>query len=95
MRAIKKGDILKENNTLRVVRAVHHYPTRVIVVFTIRRCSWTGRCYTVLNSTDLKQRNFRPTGKRIRLSKKLDKAIEADFGAVPFKLTCCDVEGVG
>lgn len=52
--------------------------------------------YTIINSSDLKQRRFRPSGKRVTLSLDIDKSIEAEFRKYPpFGLTCCDVEGIG
>jgi len=98
---IEKGDILRsKSGLLRIVRAVHHswipqsQQIRTSVTFTIKRCSWTGRCYTILNGSDLMTQGYQHTGKRIRLQKKMDKEIAAEFGQKPesLKLTCCDVE---
>jgi len=107
---IKKGDILVEGGTPRIVRYVHHYKIppgkgtrdgsiRTYVAFTIRRCSWTTRCYTLLTTHDLKQRKFRPTGKRKILRSRMDREIELEIiNGLPLeqvKLHCCDVEGIG
>ncbi len=95
---IKRGDILAEGSSLRVVREVRHGENgRVSVTFTIKHCSWTTRCYTVLTHSDLKTRGFRPTGKRVRLTGKLDAEIERNFGVHIRETTlhCCDVEGIG
>lgn len=61
---IKKGDVLRSGTgILRVVRDVHHAHVgdhvRVSVTFTIRRCSWTQRCYTVYTGNDLVQMGYR------------------------------------
>lgn len=96
IRAIRKGDVLAAGNSLRVVRAVHHSGSHTYVTFTIRRCSWTTRCYTVLTEHDLKSRGFRNTGRRMRLGGELDYEIEQNFNLRMRDTTlhCCDVEGV-
>lgn len=102
---IRKGDILETpSRQQRIVRNVKHYQhnygahkgaIRTAVCFTIKHCSWTGRCYTVLSGTDLVQRGFRPTGKRKRLQSKIDKLIdlELDRRGKP-ELGCCGVKGI-
>lgn len=97
---VEVGDILRApNGVLRVVRAVHRYkkprwPIKTWVYFTIRRCSWTHRCYTLLCGTDLKARGYRPTGKKFKLNKRIDRKIEKEFGMFKAKLRCCDVEAI-
>lgn len=81
---IKKGDVLKwPNGTLRIVRHVSQYEKfgrkHCNVTFAIRHCSWTHRPHTVLNNHDLAYMGVRPTKARVRLNKKIDKAIEHDF----------------
>jgi hypothetical protein len=96
---IRKGDVLASGSTLRVVRSVHHTERHTYVFFTIKRCSWTRRCYTVLTQHDLKDRGFRATGKRVRLRSKMDREIEAEINehrqSSDVVLRCCDVEGIG
>lgn len=104
---LEVGDVLRTpTGDLRVVRlASHHIITsggrrphwRSSVCLTIKHCSWTTRCYTVLNSADLKTRGFRPTGKRVRLQSRLDAEIRRNFGVDKKDITlhCCDVEGIG
>lgn len=99
---IQKGDILRGPSGLRVVREVSHsvnrWGTRTSVYFAIQRCSWTGRCYTVMNQTDLRTLGYMPTGKHWPLNHAFDQLIEEEFkrnsrsGRV---LGCCDVAGVG
>ena len=98
---VQVGDILRAGRSLRVVRAVGHYqdgPKKGLlrsVTFTIRHCSWTGRCTTVLTYTDLFHRGFKPTGKRLKLSSKIDQLIARDAGDKHERnLACCDVKGV-
>lgn len=97
---IKKGDVLRSRKgVLRVVREVshHHIPfhgIRTCVTFTIRHCSWTGRCYTVLGGNDLVQMGYRPTRAKVSLRRRIDRAIEAEFGKHRPELTCCDVDGI-
>jgi len=93
---IQVGDILLEGDTPRIVREVHHREGGYCAVtLVIRRCSWTRRCYTVINSNDLKQRRFRPSGHRVKLGLDIDKKIEAAIQSREYLLTCCDVEGIG
>ncbi len=101
IKRIQKGDILEaRSGTLRIVRSVRHNgPSlpKTSVTFTIRHCSWTGRCYTVVNGNDLRQMRFRPVSARMPLRTKLDKLIEAEFGRPPGDgrmLDCCDVRGI-
>ena len=103
---IRVGDILAVGDSYRVVRDVKHskserHPPKTYVTFTIKRCSWTGRCYTVLTRSDLKTRGFRATGHSMRLRRQIDAKIrKAIVGRElpkdgPYSMTCCDVEGIG
>ena len=103
--AIRVGDILAVGDTYRIVRDVHHsrsdrWPPKTYVTFTIKRCSWTGRCYTVLTQSDLKTRGFRPTGHSMRLRRQIDAKIRKAIvgNELPkhghYSMTCCDVEGI-
>ena len=104
IKRIKKGDVLRSGNgVLRVVRDVSHskishYDVRTTLVFSIRRCSWTGRCYTVYTGNDLVQMGYRPTRAKVKLTWKIDKAIEREITTNPppgqYGLKCCDVENV-
>lgn len=102
MRRVRVGDVLKDAvGNLRVVREARHYGGRLYgVTFTIAHCSWTGRCYTILNATDLRQRGFRPVGVRRRLNTKLDRQIADAIARNDLAhrngraLRCCDVEGI-
>jgi hypothetical protein len=99
LKTIKRGDVLRSGTgTLRIVRHV----TPRCVYFAIRHCSWTGRCYTIYFHNDLIQFNFKPTGKRVRLRKHIDKQIEQEIRRCtqkgkpvpPAQVKCCDVDGV-
>ena len=94
---VKPGDVLETaSGDLRVVRkcvtGASGYTTWVHLV--IRRCSWTKRCYTVLNYHDLKGRGFRPTGLLVKLDTKTDRKIARDLkydNRFKQKVSCCDV----
>ena len=101
IKQVKVGDVLKSRSgLLRVVRYVNHHAggCRTWVSFTINHCSWTGRCYTMYEGNDLIQFGYRPVRVRMKLRKKIDKAILREIvdvrGGKP-TLTCCDVEGIG
>lgn len=97
IRGIRKGDVIRAGNSLRIVRDVTHTASgHTYVTLAIRRCSWTGRCYTVLTQHDLRSRGFEPTGKRMRLRGELDWEIEQNLNlsARDRNLGCCDVRSV-
>lgn len=92
MDTVKVGDVLRApSGALRVVRAVHrHEPkggyrvrgrARVFLVFSIKRCSWTGRPYTYKVSTDAIWDGWTHTGHRMRLNKKRDRDLAHDLQA--------------
>lgn len=81
--------------TVRVVRAVHHYAGgRAFAFCAIRHCSWTRRCYTLLDRPILREYRLlsnKPRALRGALDRRIGAAIHSrDRGA----MTCCDVEGV-
>lgn len=101
IKKIKVGDVLlAPSGALRIVRRVSHLGKsipRTIVYFTIQRCSWTGRCYTVINGNDLRQMRYQPTTATFPLNTKFDRLIAADFSkrdAKECRFHCCDVRGV-
>src|SRR3990167_315208 len=95
---IKVGDILLEHGrSERVVRSVSRSKTGLVcyVGFSIKRCSWTGRCYTIISRADLKARGFVPTGKAYALNSELDREIDLDLKYRDrVAVTCCAVKGV-
>lgn len=100
---IKKGDVLRSRTgMLRIVRKVSHshiphYGIRTSVTFTIQRCSWTTRPYTIYNGNDLRQMGYTPLRGRFHLKTKFDKTLERDFSAKDAKecvFDCCDVRGI-
>jgi hypothetical protein len=96
LKRVRVGDVLRTpTGTLRVVRQVS-YRRGVIssCSFTIRHCSWTRACYTVKLRSELF--GWQPTGKRVRLRKRIDRDIKHDLDKPgrERKLTCCSVEGV-
>jgi hypothetical protein len=97
---IQAGDVLKSGSgLLRVVRKVTHSKTRCSVTFTIKHCSWTGRCYTTMSSSDLITFGYVSTGKKYPLTATMvDREIAyciANHDIKDQTLKCCDVEGVG
>lgn len=101
MLTLRVGHVIaRPNGVYRIVREVHRYKNGDLrsVSLVIRRCSWTHRCYTILNANDMKQLSYRriPVKAR-RLTKRLDKQIVAALHQPawdPHILKCCDVEGV-
>src|SRR5258708_25936939 len=96
--SIKPGDVLKSRaGTLRVVRRVSLSRGRIFVYFTIRHCSWTHRCYTLLERNDLIQCGYTRVNARVSLRKRIDRAIEKEFDVREPKeivLDCCKVKGI-
>ena len=101
MRTLQVGDVLaREHGPWRIVRRVSRYDDGDLrsVSFSIRRCSWTHRCYTVYWYNDLRMMGYRKIAvKRRRLTKRIDRQIAAAMNQdawTPYILKCCDVEGV-
>lgn len=99
MNSIKVGDVLTNGRSDRVVRNVYYNKRGQImgVVFSIKHCSWTGRCYTHLGYNDLDYSGYRPTGVSVKLRKVMDRAILHDIVNHPKEnqwLDCCDVRGM-
>lgn len=98
MAHVKVGDVLRDpGGNLRVVRRLSRFDDGDVraLSFTIMRCSWTGRCYTVKNFTDLLKWEF--VLKRDLPSTALDRKIARELrNSRRFKqtLSCCDVRGV-
>jgi len=97
---IQVGYVLRERSgAFRIVRKVTRSPRnpqRISVTFVIRHCSWTHRCYTVLCTSDLKTRGFRPTGVHItKLKGPLDAKIQENIDDHNCRsLNCCAVAGI-
>jgi len=98
---IKPGDVLLERGkSPRVVRTVTYRPNGFLVAvnFTIKRCSWTGRCYTTVCRTDLGWRKFAPAGVTVKTVTDMDKMILRDIETpgprTLYALDCCDVRGI-
>ena len=96
---VKRGDVLIDKfGNERIVRAVHKYKSNICLTFAIRHCSWTGRCYTVLNKADLIYRGFRYSGVTLPLKDPIDKAIDHDITyehRFRQKTPCCKVVAIG
>ncbi len=102
MHSLRVGDVLTNGRDFRVVRQVSYWrrgPSEGRlwgVAVAIRRCSWTGRCYTMLTANDLKQRGFtKVPGVRVKIHTELDKRIERAMEHWShWDAKCCDVIGV-
>ena len=99
MRSVKVGDVLTNRNgrSQRIVRAVSFYTCGALscVTFTIRHCSWTHRCYTVLTYVDILGRGMLPSKHNVKLKSRLDRKIAKDLLDHRIqKLDCCDVQGI-
>lgn len=99
IRHLRAGDVVRmPSGVLRVVRKVTMGKRGVIrsATFSIKRCSWTGRCYTVIHRSVLMQ-GWSHTGRRVVLNSVLDAQIAHDVTHTDYRtlqLHCCDVKGV-
>lgn len=98
MRSVKVGDVLvNANGTYRVVRSASFFPNGNLstVTFVIKHCSWTGRPYTVMNFTALRQQGYRPAHARSKMNGPLDPQIaRVVVDHRDRSLTCCAVKGI-
>lgn len=106
MTHLKVGDVLRDRKgNLRVVRKVTRYKSAYnlskrkpgdvrCVSLAIRRCSWTGRCYTVLGYNELYFRGFQPAGLRARMTTALDARINAAIQSNSLDVTCQEAKGI-
>jgi len=82
---------------LRTVRSISRYPTGELscVTFAIRRCSWTKRCYTVMNYHDLAYQGYSwVQGVRAKMTTELDQKVNAAIRDKEIKLSCSVARGV-
>lgn len=100
---LQEGDVLSNGRTFRVVRGVSywkHGPSKGLlwgVSVSIQRCSWTGRCFTLLTASDLLTLGFaKVEGVRVKLNTELDRRIHRDVHGSwrSREASCCDVIGV-
>lgn len=100
MMRVQVGDVIrKPGSPFRIVREVTRYGNGELrsVTLAIRRCSWTHRCYTILNCVDLRVLGYRPVAvKRRKLRSRMDRKIQHAIHepCTQKSLTCCDVEGI-
>ena|SRR5690348_1976563 len=96
------GSVFKTpSGDLRLVRRVSRWSGKLgSVTFAIRRCSWTGRAYTVVSASDLLTRGFKLMPVRVKsLNGPLDTRLRLaiDGNEVPstgYSIRCCDVRGI-
>jgi hypothetical protein len=109
---LRVGDVLRDPwGNFRVVRKVSRWTRRPRsqggtlhgvgplrgVTLTIRRRSWTNRCYTVYSANDLKVGRWSYVGARIKLTRDIDGCIEQAIhqpAGRPFILYAKHVRGV-
>ena len=104
LRVPRVGDVYRaRNGVLRIVRHVSVCQNdralvnerKTWVYFTIRRCSWTRRCYTLYNLAELEYFGYSFTGKRVKgWTDKYQDQIDRVIQAGTQELTCCQVEGI-
>lgn len=102
MISLKPGHVIQRpGSRFRVVREVSRYRNGELrsVTLAIRHCSWTGRCYTILNASDLRILGYRRVPAKRRtlrqsMDRKFAKAVSQRCDVRPFVLTCCDVESL-
>ncbi len=98
MRNVKVGDVLRSGRgTFRVVRSVAFFDDGQLrsVQFVIRHCSWTGRCLTSMNYTDMVGNGYEPTRIKWKMNGPLDPIINAHAENHRLQqMHCCDVIGI-
>lgn len=114
LRSLKVGDVIAygRSRTLRVVRQVswhrktgrgvpkNHPYEKGMFYFTIKKCSWTGRCYTVYSSVDLATIPIEVVSRRyVSKMPAFDQAFLNEIGVVKLMnrplMDCCSVRGIG
>lgn len=101
IRELQPGDVVQSGaGMFRVVRSIStseipYHTTRSSITFTIQRCSWTKKPYTVMTCNDLITLGYRKVRARVSLRNKFSEALAETFGAgKDCKLHCCDVRGI-
>ena len=96
--SLQVGDLIRINNLTRVVRGVAHKRGGKVrsITFSIQRCSWTRRPYTVLGRSDLYLCTLHVVKRgygvqRTGLEALLQKDVEDHNSRI---LECCDVIGM-
>ena len=96
---IQPGEVVKwPSGVFRVVRkvsnSIHGNPRGVWCYFSIRHCSWTGRCYTLYNVGQLAYMRCVRTGVKVKFKHRLDFKVNRVIEAGTRELKCCDVRTV-
>lgn len=97
---LQVGDVIaRPGGPWRVVRAISRRAYGLYAVtLLIQRCSWTGRCYTILNATDLRVQGYKPVrAARWPCRTEFDRRVQAAIHQPawePKALRCCDVVGI-
>lgn len=98
MADLRVGDVIQKGTAPpRVVRQLSRYKNGDLssVTLAIRRCSWTGRSYTVMGYSDLITMGYeKVAGIHVRLEKESDlELLENIEDSKCRTLSCCDVRG--
>jgi hypothetical protein len=100
--SVKVGDVLKTpSGDLRVVQDVRDSSggksyRKLWFEFTIRRCSWTRRPYTLYNGAEIFYMGWRPTNYRVEIDPEFADKFRASVKArvaAECPLKCCAVKG--
>lgn len=99
---LKPMDLVRLNGTLRIVRETSIKLNKKgkvggCLTFSIMRCSWTKRPYTVKNVTEIKAAGIELVARNFILKHGLNKLLNEDVtkksATEKCVLTCCDVVG--
>lgn len=101
MARVVVGSVFKTpSGDLRLVRKVSRWDGKLgAVTFAIRRCSWTGRAYTVYCAADLKTMGWQLLPVRVKaldgpLDVKLHDFINGDYVRGNYPMKCCGARGL-
>ena len=95
---LREGDVIRTRaGTERIVRVATYRRNGHLsaIVMTIMHCSWTSRCYTTVNRSDLRTAGYRPPRMRLRLETPLDFELAQEIRrAGRATIDCCAVRGI-
>lgn len=105
LESLQPMDVVRLNGRLRVIRKIERHkqwrpapqhPQRIYFWFSIVRCSWTHRPYTVKTMTDLAHVDIELVMRNYTPKSELEWQLQKDIQARTHKpcLDCCDVKGI-
>ena len=102
--SLRPGDLLKAKGRLRVLRYTRHRtwrnrPTTASYAFSIQRCSWTRRPFTIYNIHDLNRCAVELIARNYQSKHPVSLLLDAELHGFlnsrdERNLNCCDVIGV-